>query len=760
MASPISKTYIPQIDYVSRDYTAILADLTAIAKQFNPTWQVSDPSDIGVALIETFAYLGDLLSFYTDRMASEGFLGTASQRSSVLQIASMLGYTPTPSSAAIVTLTVANNDGSNPVTVAAGTQVNSTSTVNGQSTQVTFETDIDLTLAAGATGTVTATQGVTTTGEALGISNGAPAQIFKLAQPGVIINSSGSNINVYVGGVQYTYSSSLVDNNPYDSVFTTSMDADGYTYIIFGDGVGGKIPPATYSVTATYRVGVGSQGNVPAGSIQSTAGNYNVTVTQASAATGGADDESTDSIRYNTPRAIRTLRRAVSLKDYAYLALQTSGVAKANADSAVWSNVNLYIAPFGSSAINTYGPFVGNGTALVTNIAITNSDTTTYASGAIYLTYTAAAGTFSSFVAGTTYVTVSGAAPISYNIYSPVLVTNVASDGSTFTVGTGLTAASSSAARALFPALSYSTALSAGISVSGYGNATAAFSTLKSNVLSYFTDKVAPNVSLTIGPPSYVPVDIDLTLHVLPQYTQTAVVTQVQAALTTLVSYNNSFFADRLPPHFILNALTNIDGVDYATVDHLRRASNEQLFSITNWSRPASNSVTLTFASSHTIVPGQNVRIYNSNGIDGTYAVTATTSTTITVVTPSSTTPAVYNSITYTGTSPTNTVKGLNSVVGISVGMNVTGTGMPTGAVVTSVGSDSITISPATLSTGTVSATNINFSVNPADATNYVKVVGVDSTTSAGVTTYGVVCAANEIPTKGTFTITAVGGLS
>jgi hypothetical protein len=670
MASNVSKVYVPQIDYVSRDYTAILSDLTAIAKQFNPTWAVTDASDIGVALLETFAYLGDILSFYTDRMASEGFLGTASQRASVLQIAAMLGYTPTPSSAAVVTAAIKNNDLVNPVTIPAGTQLASTTVVNGQNTQIIFETDTALTLSANATGNVTATQGVTVTGESLGTSDGTPSQVFKLVQTGVIINSTGSNISVYVGGIQYTYSSSLVDNGPYDSAFTTTMDADGYTYIVFGDGVGGRIPPATYSVTATYRVGAGSYGNIAAGSLNSSpiSGSYNVTISQPSAASGGADDESTDSIRYNVPRALRTLRRAVSLKDYAYLALQVSGISKASADSAVWSSVNLYIAPFGSSAVNATGPY-----NVVTGASITAADGT---AGSGYITYVGTG--FGTLTANVSYVTVSGLAPVAYNLYTPTLVTRVAGDGTSFTVATAATSLPT-----------FSASLSVPV-ITATGAATTAFNTLKSSVVNYFVDKVAPNVTLTVLPPSYVPVNLEMTLRVLPQYSQATVVTQVQSALSNLVSYNNAFFADRIPPHFLLSAITNIDGVDYATIEHLRRNSNEQIFSVTSWVRTV-NTATLTIPNTHNITPGQIVRIYNVGSIDGVYGVTSVTGNTLSIA-------------------------------------------VPLGAVLTT--------------------------TSPTNAANFVKVISVDSTTSNGVTTSGISCAANEIPTKGTFTITAAGGLS
>ena len=745
MASSVTKNYIPQIDYVSRDYTAILADLTAIAKQFNPTWQVTDPTDIGVALLETFAYLGDILSFYTDRMASEGFIGTASQRSSVLQIASMFGYTPTPSSSATVTLTITNNDSANTVTVPALTQVTSSSVVNGQTTQVIFETDYAITLGAGLTSSVTATQGTTISSESLGTSNGAPSQVFKLAQTGVIINSTGSNIQVFVGNVAYNYSSSLVDNSPYDSVFTTQMDSDGYTYVIFGDGVGGKIPPVTYGITATYRVGVGSQGNVAAGSISSTPNSsLNITIVQPSAASGGADDESTDSIRYNVPRALRTLRRAVSLKDYAYLALQVSGVSKSNADSSVWSSVNLYIAPFGSSALNTYGPFIGSSSSIVSSIAQTAVDGT---SGTGYLTYTGAAGTFSTLTANSTYVTVSGAAPVAYNIYSGTngnpgsLVTHVASDGSSFTVATTLTA---------FP--TYSSALSTQLSVNATGSTTAAFNTLKSSVLSYFTDKVAPNVSLTVLPPTYVPININLTLHVLPQYSQGTVVSQVQSVLSTFVSYTNAFFADVITPASIINAISVVDGVNYASIEHLRRNSSEQIFYISYWIRGTA-SATIT-ATGHNITPGQNVLLYNTNGIDGTYAVTAATTNTFTITLPTGT--ASSTGTTGTTTNASATITAVASIAGISVGMNISGTNIPAGTTVTAVGATTLTISNAATGPGTGVA--LTFSYPPVDATSYAQVILVESTTINKIINSGITCAANEIPTKGTFNITATGG--
>ena len=78
------------LDYTSRDFTAIRAQLVGLARGIMPEWTtVGEPSDFGTLLLELFAYLGDVMHFYIDRTASEAFLGTAVRRQSVLYIADM-----------------------------------------------------------------------------------------------------------------------------------------------------------------------------------------------------------------------------------------------------------------------------------------------------------------------------------------------------------------------------------------------------------------------------------------------------------------------------------------------------------------------------------------------------------------------------------------------------------------------------------------------------------------------------------------------
>lgn len=81
-----------------------------------------------------------------------------------------------------------------------------------------------------------------------------------------------------------------------------------------------------------------------------------LSVTNSSSATGGADKESTDSIRLNAPFAYSALNRAVSLTDYGALSVQVPSIAKAIADSSsAYNNIILYVAPFGDTSLGTPG---------------------------------------------------------------------------------------------------------------------------------------------------------------------------------------------------------------------------------------------------------------------------------------------------------------------------------------------------------------------------------------------------------------------
>jgi hypothetical protein len=82
----------PAIDYLAKDYGSfrrlMLDRLSAIA----PAWRERNPADMGVALVELLAYVGDQLSYYQDAAATEAYLGTARKRVSVRRHARLVDY--------------------------------------------------------------------------------------------------------------------------------------------------------------------------------------------------------------------------------------------------------------------------------------------------------------------------------------------------------------------------------------------------------------------------------------------------------------------------------------------------------------------------------------------------------------------------------------------------------------------------------------------------------------------------------------------
>jgi len=92
---------VPSIDYLSRDFDSLRADMIAIIPFFNPEWTDRNPSDFGITLIEEFAYVSDIMHFYIDRRAQNLYLSTAFTRDSVVELLKLIDYEVPGKSAAI-----------------------------------------------------------------------------------------------------------------------------------------------------------------------------------------------------------------------------------------------------------------------------------------------------------------------------------------------------------------------------------------------------------------------------------------------------------------------------------------------------------------------------------------------------------------------------------------------------------------------------------------------------------------------------------
>lgn len=313
-------------------------------------------------------------------------------------------------------------------------------------------------------------------GELLGSSTGEGNQSFSLKETRV----DPTSVKIYVdNGVefeQWSQVSHIMDFGPSSLVFEVATLSSGTVKVNFGDGISGKIPPKDAAIKAVYVAGGGVIGNIKANTLtswgvipglssQDEANVRKIAISNPGDAVGGLDPESTDSIRYNAPRALRTLDRAVTIQDFSDLALSVPRVAKANAVSAHRSSVALYVAPIASGSSDIAPGYVDE-------TQTTLSSSWNYIQGA---------------------------------------------------------------------------------------------------VTEFMANRVQIGTSVSVIPPTYTPCGIELTYVKAPQYSTTAVQTNIKKFILDELSYDNLSFGDVLTPEEIEFKLRQVEGVINARVTAMYR---------------------------------------------------------------------------------------------------------------------------------------------------------------------------------------------
>ena len=83
---------VTEIDYLAKDYSSFRQLMLDRLSLVMPGWKERHVPDIGIALVEVLAYVGDYLSYYQDAVATEAYLDTARQRISVRRHARLVDY--------------------------------------------------------------------------------------------------------------------------------------------------------------------------------------------------------------------------------------------------------------------------------------------------------------------------------------------------------------------------------------------------------------------------------------------------------------------------------------------------------------------------------------------------------------------------------------------------------------------------------------------------------------------------------------------
>lgn len=234
--APILQTPV-MVDYTGRDFYSLRDQLIQRVKDrvnngTGTAWYGNDEADFGLALIEAFSYMGDVVSYYIDRVANEGTLLTASQLDSILNLAYSYGYIPMGYRSSTCTVEFRTSVSNPLLVIPSGTQLRATITTNDVVNQLIFTT----------TSAATFTSSTKTVTNAVGTGTAAT---FTATAHGFAVG----NIVSVTGVVPAAYNvSNLSITSVTTDTFTVSSTATG----AYSSGGSATAVTGTATATATH----------------------------------------------------------------------------------------------------------------------------------------------------------------------------------------------------------------------------------------------------------------------------------------------------------------------------------------------------------------------------------------------------------------------------------------------------------------------------------------------------------------------------
>lgn len=172
-----------------------------------------------------------------------------------------------------------------------------------------------------------------------------------------------ADIEITVQNQIWTQVPALKNQKPTDPVYRVAVTEAGFLKITFGDGVHGRrLPTGVNNIRIKYRQGTGPAGNLKAGSLNKPDHPHPLiaSISQPLAASGGNDMEDIRSLRENAPASVLTLERAVSITDFAFLAMSRSDIWQAIAVPGIpgpgrSDRVEVIVVPAGGGPLGELG---------------------------------------------------------------------------------------------------------------------------------------------------------------------------------------------------------------------------------------------------------------------------------------------------------------------------------------------------------------------------------------------------------------------
>lgn len=341
----------PVFDFTSLDYAGVERDLIryAQARFTEEVWSDLNPSNEGRRLIELMAYGADLVSYTENAHVLETVISSLIREQNFRKIAEGFDFTLASAVPSETVLRFTLDAGELPLVIP------STYKVANSTGEVIFQPNV-AGIATTTTYDVAATQGDEVVSEALGTSDATSSQRYALARSPLL----DGTLTITVGGTSYGKITNFIEASATEEVYRLETDENGISYINFGDGINGKVPPLGAAiVAASYKVGGGSDTNFPVGSINRQVSSLTgvLSVTNITSAENGGPKPSLRTAKRLLPLSIKANERAVTTQDYATVAESlVPGVLKARGVSGLFqaggNPVILFIVPTGGGALS------------------------------------------------------------------------------------------------------------------------------------------------------------------------------------------------------------------------------------------------------------------------------------------------------------------------------------------------------------------------------------------------------------------------
>lgn len=334
----------PWVGYTNRSFNSIKTAIIEKLKINVPELTDFSPSNLMMVIVDIFAGVAEMINYYIDNVARELFIPTARRLSSVIKLASLVSYNGKAATPSITTVKVQRLNAQNEVIL-------NTNNINFPAHCVLRDTNGNYWLTQEdqmfRSGfyyvLLDVKQQKTITPYILGTSDGTVNQVFELPS-----DFCHGTLEVTIEATSWEEVDQFAFYGPDEKVFRVAMGVNGKMYLTFGDDVNGSVPTDRATITVNYLTTKGLDGKVGEDTITTMTTIlpgpvYNLSFTNPDKSYGGKNIEGLEDLRRAIPLSIYSIDRAVTRKDYEYLAATIPGVRVARLKYSCGPKISIYI---------------------------------------------------------------------------------------------------------------------------------------------------------------------------------------------------------------------------------------------------------------------------------------------------------------------------------------------------------------------------------------------------------------------------------